>query len=173
MQALFYCADFYRVMRRGAGCLLRPAAWQASAFSFAFDAAGFIKADIALVAFLALIDITRLAVVFADLVRSAQAAFHIGATHSRADLLFDDRGAAFTAAQLVAAVILFDANHRQFLLIDLLAAAAAFMWFGQWHRLAATGRRVVSLLQALLVAIRAALAGEGDMPLGIFAAVHG
>lgn len=97
MQALFYC-------------LLTLA------LALAFDAASLIEADVALIAFLALINVTRLAVLLRHLVRLAEAALDVGAAHAWANLLLDNGCAAFAAAQVVAATVLLHADHRQFLL---------------------------------------------------------
>ena len=142
------------------------------AFALAFDAAGLIEADIALVPFQALVNVARLAVLFGDLVRLAEAALDVAAAHAQAYLLFDDGGAPFAAAQVVTATVLLYADHRQLVFIFLLALAAGLARFGQWYWFTAAGCGVVGLLQALVVCVGAALAGEGDVAFGVFAAKY-
>src|SRR3989338_11379842 len=159
MQALFYCASFMTAAGGLSLCGVKSDCWslftRRFSFGLAFDAAGFIEADVALVAFLALVDVARLAVLFGDLVRLAEAALDIAAAHAQAYLLLDDSGAPFTAIQVVATTVLLDADYCQFRLIFFLALAAGLARFGQWHWLTAAGCGVVGLLQALIVCVGA------------------
>src|SRR3990167_11057563 len=79
----------------------------------AFDAAGFIEADLAVVALIVAVVIARLAVLAADSVGCAQAAFHVAAVHAATYLLFDNGCAALAAGNQIAATILLLTDHHQ------------------------------------------------------------
>ena len=142
--------------------------------ALAFDAAGFIEADLATVALTVAVVVARQAILGADLVRRAQAALDVGAGHAAEYLLLDHGVAARAAGDAIAAaVLLFADHHHQAAGFLSRCAANCFAGFRQGHGLAAAGSRVVGVLQLLVLLDGAALQGEGDMAAGVFAAKHG
>src|SRR5690606_15314916 len=136
---------------------------------FALHAAGFVEAHLLAVTTLVAVVVTLLAIAAGDLVRLAQAAFHVGAGHAAANFLADDRLASLVARYPIAAAVVLLADNDD---LRRGAGACAGGWFGQGHGFAAARRRVVRTLQLRLLLGGAAVAGEGDMAIAVFTAEH-
>ena len=142
--------------------------------AFSAYAAALVKTDLATVTFLVTVLIARLAVLAADFVRLAQGALDISLGHAGADTLADDCAAPFAAAELIAAAVLALTNHHQCARLFAFALRAfLFAGFGERNGFAVAGCGVVRLLQLWLLFAGAALQGEGQVTIGILAALYG
>jgi len=142
--------------------------------AFSAHAATLVKADLATVTFLVAVLIACLAVLAADFVWFAQGALDISLGHAGADALANDWAAPFAAAELIAAAVLTLTNYHQCAhLFAFALRALLFAGFGERNGFAVAGCGVVRLLQLWLLFAGAALQGEGQVSVWVFAAVYG
>ena len=142
--------------------------------AFAAHAAAFIEANLAAVAFLVAVLVAHLAVPASDLVRLTQGALYVLLRHAWANSLADDGAASFAATELIAATVLMFAHHCQLTGFFFFAPRALlFAGLCRRHSFAATGGRIVSVLELPLLLAGAALQGEGWVSARVFAAIYG